>query len=86
MSWNEKGFGWLQPNEPIRNLPGQYSSITKVFIHFRDLIGMKKLEKDQEVQFLLYADERGSVRVDAKVTLGIYFFCMGLNKTKRKVY
>ena len=83
MSWNEKGFGWLQPNEPIRNLPGQYSSITKVFIHFRDLIGMKKLEKDQEVQFLLYADERGVGACRCQGNTGNLFFLYGFEQNQK---
>jgi len=59
LSWNEKGFGWLQPTQQLTNLPGSRLNGGRVFVHRRDLIGMEQLEKDQEVRFLLYADQKG---------------------------
>lgn len=59
LSWNEKGFGWLQPTQQLTNLPGSRLNGGRVFVHRRDLIGMDQLEKDQEVRFLLYADQKG---------------------------
>jgi len=58
--WNkEKGFGWLKANDPIENFTGQRSGNGKVFIHRNDLVGCDALEKDLQVKFFLYGDDRG---------------------------
>jgi len=60
IDWNlEKGFGWLKANDPIENFTGQRSGNNKVFLHRNDLVGCTALEKDAQVKFYLYGDDRG---------------------------
>jgi len=55
----EKGFGWIRPTQPVGSLPGAHLNGGRVFIHVRDLVGIETLEQDQEVRFVLYADDKG---------------------------
>jgi len=60
LSFNaQKGFGWIRPTQQVSNLPGSHLNGGRVFVHIRDLVGLEKLEKDQEVRFLLYSDDKG---------------------------
>lgn len=50
----KKRYGWLKPSQPVSLIPSG-----KVFIHVKDLVGITSLEKDQEVKFDLYEDNKG---------------------------
>lgn len=55
----EKGFGWIRPTQPVGSLPGAHLNGGRVFVHVRDLVGVEVLAKDQDVRFVLYADDKG---------------------------
>lgn len=59
ISWNEKGFGWIRSYQSLLNLPGAHKNNGKIFVHKNDLVGIKQLECNKEVSFLLYSDEKG---------------------------
>ena len=73
LNWNEKGFGWIKPTQTLTNLPGAHLNGGRVFIHRRDLIGCEVLEKDQDVRFLLYADQKGLGAYHCTSTKNIFF-------------
>jgi len=80
INWNEKGFGWIRSYQNLTNIPGAHKNNGKVFVHKNDLIGIKELESNKEVSFLLYVDQKGlgahcvTTNINSKENAKSYFF------------